>query len=378
MHKTWTRLSKNRWAMAGLCIIAAAFLACVFAYMIAPDCSPDANDMTVEIGGKPPGFSIRMLLERSDRIVSKGPFFSRLWHGQQLPWVQVPITGYRFNGYSLFISHYVDENITEPDSLDIRKIILPGGKNRSLADMQKFIVQHQIVQKVFWLGTDKFGRDLLSRMIIGVRISFSVGLIAVVISLLAGILLGAAAGYYGGWADKIIMWLINVTWSIPTLLLVFAITVALGKGFWQIFVAVGLTMWVNVARIIRGQVITLKEMGFILAARALGLKDSRIILRHVLPNVTGPVMVVAANNFAVAIVVEAGLSFLGIGVQPPLPSWGLMLKENYGFIITHNPFPAIIPGLAISVLVLAFNLVGNGLRDAMDTRSAGSRHQAVR
>jgi ABC-type dipeptide/oligopeptide/nickel transport system permease subunit len=159
-----------------------------------------------------------------------------------------------------------------------------------------------------------------------------------------------------------------VIWSIPTLLLVFALTLLLGKGFWQVFIAIGLTMWVNVARIVRGQVLVVKKLDYIEAARALGFSDGRIILRHIMPNILGPVMVIAASNFASAIVIEAGLSFLGIGVQPPQPSWGLMIKENYNFIITHNPMLALAPGIAIMFLVLAFNLLGNGLRDALNVK----------
>jgi len=194
-------------------------------------------------------------------------------------------------------------------------------------------------------------------------------LVTVIISLSIGVLLGAIAGYFRGWVDDAVMWVINVIWSIPTLLLVFAITLLLGKGFWQIFIAIGLTMWVSVARIIRGQVLTVRELEYIEAARALGFSKARIIFRHILPNVMGPVLVVAASNFATAIIIEAGLSFLGVGVQPPQPSWGLMIKENYNFIITHNPMLALVPGLAIMLLVLAFNLLGNGLRDALEVRS---------
>jgi peptide/nickel transport system permease protein len=181
-------------------------------------------------------------------------------------------------------------------------------------------------------------------------------------------LLGALAGYYRGRVDDVVMWFINVIWSIPTLLLVFAITLVLGKGFWQVFIAIGLTLWVNVARIIRGQILSIRELEYVEAARALGFSGPRIIARHILPNVMGPVLVVAASNFATAIVIEAGLSFLGVGVQPPQPSWGLMIKENYNFIITHNPMLAIAPGIAIMLLVLAFNLLGNGMRDAMEVR----------
>ena len=219
------------------------------------------------------------------------------------------------------------------------------------------------------MGTDKFGRDILSRLIIGVRVSLAVGLVTVVLSLFIGVVLGSVAGYYRGRSDDIIMWFINVIWSIPTLLLVFAITLVLGKGFWQVFIAIGLTTWVNVARLIRGQVMGIKELEFVEAGRALGYSSARIIVRHILPNVMGPVIVIAASNFASAIVIEAGLSFLGIGVQPPQPSWGLMINENYNFIITRNPMLALAPGFAIMILVLAFNMLGNGLRDALQVKA---------
>jgi len=142
----------------------------------------------------------------------------------------------------------------------------------------------------------------------------------------------------------------------------------LGKGFWQVFVAVGLTMWVNVARLVRGQIFATKELQYVEAAKALGFSHARIIAKHILPNIMGPILVIAASNFASAIVIEAGLSFLGVGVQPPQPSWGLMIKENYNFIITQNPMLALAPGFAIMLLVLAFNLFGNGLRDALNVR----------
>ena len=235
---------------------------------------------------------------------------------------------------------------------------------QAAADGSAYLVE----KRTFWLGTDKYGRDILSRLLVGIRVSLAVGLITVLISLSIGVGLGALAGYFRGWVDDLIMWLINIIWSIPTLLLVFAITLLLGKGFWQVFIAIGLTMWVNVARIIRGQVLEAREKEWVEAARALGYSHLRILFRHILPNVMGPVLVVAASNFASAIVIEAGLSFLGVGVQPPQPSWGLMIKENYNFIITHNPMLALAPGLAIMLLVLAFNLLGNGLRDALNVR----------
>ncbi|HRN41199.1 MAG TPA: ABC transporter permease, partial [Vicingus sp.] len=203
----------------------------------------------------------------------------------------------------------------------------------------------------------------------GTWISLSVGFISVFISLVIGITLGAIAGYYRGWVDDVIIWIINVVWSIPTLLLVIAITLALGKDFWQVFVAVGLTMWVEVARVVRGQVLSLREKEFVEAGRALGFNDKRIMLRHIIPNVLGPVIVISAINFASAILIEAGLSYLGIGAQPPQATWGKMISEHKGYIITGDAYLAVLPGVAITLMVLAFVLVGNGLRDAMDSKS---------
>ena len=209
---------------------------------------------------------------------------------------------------------------------------------------------------------------MLSRIIIGSRISFSIGFISVLISLIIGLILGSISGYYSGYADKIIMWIINVTWSIPTLLLVIAITLALGKGFWQVFIAVGLTMWVEVARIVRGQIKQYKERQFIIAAKVMGYNDFRIITKHILPNLYSPLIVISAANFAASILIESGLSFLGLGTQPPMTSWGLMIKDHYNYIILGEPFLAIIPGLCIMLLVCAFMLLGNSLRDVLDVR----------
>lgn len=165
------------------------------------------------------------------------------------------------------------------------------------------------------------------------------------------------------------MWFVNVVWSIPTLLMVIAITLALGKGFWQVFVAVGLTMWVEVARIVRGKVMSLRQSEFVEAGKVLGYSHFRILFKHILPNVLAPIIVISAANFASAILIEAGLSFLGIGAQPPIPSWGTMIKDHYSFIIMGKGYLAIFPGLAIMLLVLSFMMVGNALRDAFDVRS---------
>jgi peptide/nickel transport system permease protein len=240
--------------------------------------------------------------------------------------------------------------------------------SKSLKELQEKIIENNLIVKTYLLGTDPVGRDLLSRLMIGTRISFSVGLVAVFISVVIGVFLGAIAGYFRGFADEFIMWIINVVWSVPVLLLVIAISLALGKGFWQMFVAVGLTMWVEVARIVRGQLMSMREKEFVDAGRALGFSKSRIIFKHILPNVLSSVIIISAANFAGAILIEAGLSFLGIGAQAPVPSWGAMISSHRGYIIGSMPYLAFIPGLAIMSMVLAFVLIGNGLRDAMDTK----------
>lgn len=358
-HQTWQRLKKNKGAIFGLIIIALAIIISIFGYLIAPDGSPYADLQTVEIQAKKAGYK-QMFLKVPTKENNHTGWLSKLMNGQREVYNYVPISGYSFSNDSLLVHKYIDEDTSVVQYYSINQ--LTGKDPGSLS-------KKNLVTKTYWLGTDKFGRDILSRLIIGTRVSLAVGLIAVIISVTIGIALGALAGYYRGRIDELIMWLVNVTWSIPTLLLVFAITMTLGKGFWQIFIAVGLTMWVSVARLIRGQVMAINELEYVQAARALGLSDARIILKHILPNIMGPVMVVAASNFATAIIIEAGLSFLGIGVQPPQPSWGLMIKENYNFIITHNPMLALIPGFTIMLLVLAFNLLGNGLRDAVDVRT---------
>lgn len=356
---TWRRLQRNKGALIGIVIIVLAVLVAVFAYLLSPDGSPDANRMVVEIGGRQPGYTQLFLQLPIERKVKATSFFKRLLYGAEDRYQYIPIHSYEQKGDSLIVQRYIDEGIYERAAFPLTQTQWKEGSSSGL---------YKITTKKFRLGTDKYGRDILSRLLVGVRVSLGVGLVTVIISLSIGVLLGALAGYFRGRTDDVIMWFINVIWSIPTLLLVFAITLVLGKGFWQVFVAIGLTMWVSVARIIRGQVLSVRELEYVEAAKALGFSHTRIVLRHILPNVMGPVMVVAASNFASAIVIEAGLSFLGVGVQPPQPSWGLMIKENYNFIITHNPMLALAPGFAIMLLVLAFNMLGNGLRDALQVK----------
>ncbi len=347
----WRRLRKNKGAILGLLLIAIAVLVAVLAYFISPDPSPFANRIILEIGGEKPNFKQSFIKVKKDKDVAATSFLSQLISGKEDVYYYVPIISNEKKGDSIIVQKFIDEELSERQAYHSSQLS-----------------EAPITTKKFVLGTDKFGRDILSRLIVGTRVSLSVGLITVIISLSIGLILGSLAGYYRGRTDDIIMWFINVIWSIPTLLLVFAITLALGKGFWQVFIAVGLTMWVNVARLVRGQVLGVRELEYVEATRALGFSSFRTIVRHIWPNIMGPVIVIAASNFASAIVIEAGLSFLGIGVQPPQPSWGLMIKENYNFIITQNPMLALAPGFAIMLLVLAFNFLGNGLRDALNVR----------
>ncbi|MEI9943924.1 MAG: ABC transporter permease [Chitinophagaceae bacterium] len=346
----WRRLRKNKGAVFGLIIIVICIFIAVFAYFIAPDSSPNANRIILEIGGNKPGFKQDFIKVKRNSVATPS-FLTQLLSGKEDEYYFVPVVSNEKIGDSIIVQKFIDEGLSERQSYHTNQL-----------------APAPIETKKFLVGTDKFGRDILSRLIVGTRVSLSVGLITVIISLSIGLILGSLAGYYRGKTDDIIMWFINVIWSIPTLLLVFAITLALGKGFWQVFIAIGLTMWVNVARLVRGQVLAEREREYVEATRALGFSHFRIIVKHIWPNIMGPVIVIAASNFASAIVIEAGLSFLGIGVQPPQPSWGLMIKENYNFIITQNPMLALAPGFAIMLLVLAFNLLGNGLRDALNVR----------
>jgi peptide/nickel transport system permease protein len=330
-------------------------LIAIFAYLLAPDNSSNANQMHLEIHSKKPGFEV-LMLSMPPKELTEQSFLDKLFYGSKNQATEIPISNYSISENKLIIENYSEDT---SESLQ---------KSFPISQFPKQISSY-IQSKKFYLGTDKYGRDLLSRMLVGTRISFFIGFIAVFISLVLGIFIGAIAGYFGGKIDAFIMWIINITWSIPTLLLVIAITLALGKGYWQVFIAVGLTMWVEVARVVRGQLMSAKEMQYVEAAKALGFSDFRIIFRHILPNIMAPVIVISAANFAGAILIESGLSFLGIGAQPPTPSWGAMIKDHYSYIILGKAYLAIIPGLAIMSLVMAFMLIGNALRDALDVKN---------
>jgi peptide/nickel transport system permease protein len=234
------------------------------------------------------------------------------------------------------------------DEQDLRKGLLPPSRE-------------------FPLGTDEFGRDLLSRIIHGSRVSLQVGILAMSISAVVGVSLGAIAGYFGGRVDYIVQGMVDISWAFPTVLLAIFLVAVLGPGLGSVMIAVGLGYWGGFTRVVRGQVLTLREWEFITAAHAMGATNWRIMLRHLLPNCLAPVIVMCTLMMADAILIEATLSFLGMGAQPPIPSWGSILAAGRSYI-RLAPWVTIFPGIAIMLTVLGFNLLGDGLRDALDPR----------
>jgi ABC-type dipeptide/oligopeptide/nickel transport system permease subunit len=222
-----------------------------------------------------------------------------------------------------------------------------------------------------WLGTDIQGRDVWARLVYGARVSLSAGIVSQTIALLLGLTMGLVAGYYGGWVDELVMRLADVTLAFPTLLLLIAMAAALQPSLGVVFLTIGVVGWAGMARLVRGQVLVVRQLEFVQASKALGARDTRVVLQHVLPSVVAPVLIAATLGVAAAIMAESSLSFLGLGVQPPTPSWGAMIADGRDLNQLRNaPWTSLAPGLAIGAAVLGFNLLGDALRDALDPRHA--------
>ena len=333
-------------------LIFLCFLISIFSYSLISDSSEYSNQMHLGIHSKSPGFKVNIIsvpVKNDDDQSLLNLFF----FGNKSPDQEILINEYRL----------VEDGIEykEYDEISDKKII---SYNLFPSNLSVYQIENKFInERKFIFGTDSFGRDVFGRVMLGTRVSLFIGFIAVLISLLIGVTIGLVSGYYGGLIDDISMMIINIFWSIPTLLLVIAISLALGKGFWQVYVAVGLTMWVEVARVVRGQVISEKNKDYIIASKVLGFSDFRILFKHIIPNIIGPILIISSANFASAILIESGLSFLGIGTQPPMPSWGSMIKDNYQYIILGKAYLAIIPGTAIMLLVTSFMFLGNNLGD---------------
>lgn len=241
----------------------------------------------------------------------------------------------------------------EPDAINVQAILLSPSSNH-------------------WMGTDALGRDVFTRMLYGARISLLVGLVAVGIATVIGIVLGAIAGYYRGWVDVVIMRTVDVMLSIPTFFLILAVIAFLTPSIWNIMVIIGLTSWMGVTRLVRAEFLSLRNREFVMASETLGASDNRLIFKHLLPNSMTPVIVSSVLGVASAVLIESGLSFLGLGVQAPQASWGNILTDGKEYI-QFAWWLSLFPGLAILVTVLGYNLLGEGLRDVYDPRSSQSR-----
>ena len=355
----WPRVARHRLALAGLGVLAALAALALVGPLALPDDSPGANRQLPALARLPAGSTLTFLrLPYPEPPAAEG-LWARWWQGQPPPTRELPLS---VNGAAYTLRLTADSVWAEPAAA-VRGLPLAAARPMGWGPEQL------VGTRRFPLGTDALGRCLYSRLALGARVTLSIGLLAVVASLAIGTMVGLVAGYFGGWLDRVLQGLMTVVWALPALLLALTLAFVLGKGFAQLVWAVALSLWVDVARIVRGEVRSLKERGYIEAARIMGFGHGRILAVHLLPALTGPLVILAAANFASAILLESGLSFLGLGVAPPTPSWGAMVQEGYPYLlIDRGRGIALWPAAALFVSILSLYLVGQGLRDALDPR----------
>ena len=347
------QLKKSKLFLGGAILCGILVIVGVLGYAITADPTPNANQIVPEWSNLGPGTTVYYSQEASSESTPAGSEVGTASKSQNS--TETPS-----------YLHWALGNPNTPKIIPLKDNPTANPGAGMEADDSAKMVDNVWHSRTFWLGSDRFGRDILSRMIIGARISLSIGFFAMIASLLIGVIIGISSGYYGGKIDAFFSWLITVFWSVPTLLIALGLSMVFGKGYYQVLLATALSTWVEVARVVRGQTLQLKQREFILAAKITGFSNARIMFKHILPNLKGSLTVLATTNFASAILLEAGLGFLGLGVAPPTPSWGMMVKENLGYLVLDNSYLALVPGIAIMILVMAFNLMSMGLRDALD------------
>lgn len=354
------KFKQNLPAVIGLGYFGLWIIISIFAYFIAPDNTQNANYQRLELGKRPPNthiFALTLPLSQSQITEKDVSFFAFLWNGKPQTSSDILLKNADISLSENKI-HFTTLSGAK-ESISLEKF---GFTENNLSKFKNIFLK----ERVFYLGTDSYGRDLLSRILLGSRVSIAVGLLAALLSVFIGIVLGCIAGYFGGKTDDFLMWLISVVWSLPTLLLAIVLGFVMGTGFWQLMLAIALSTWVEVARMVRGQVLGIRSLQYIEATKSLAYPAWRVMFRHILPNIFSPIIVLAVANFGSAVLIESGMSFLGLGVELGVPTWGRMIYEGYTFIVFENgKWLAIFPGLALISLIISINLIGNGLRDSL-------------